>query len=313
MSPPYHLRPNKAVDRHIFIEALSRLMNHSKKKSFHYIGMGGDYMKDFAAIYKKFPNFRFTSVESLERVHKRQMLHAPCKQVECICGDIGDYISNSMPEDQPVIAWLDFTGLNENDIRIAQSFVQQAAVGSLLRVTFRAQVAERTGKGANSQWDRFSRDLGAFAPERPAELAGDWVLPLSIQAYKQGLEGIVSTYDDVKFHLLQITTYRDTAKMVSVLGVIGSNDNYAMCYDSLVGWEFFSRSWDVVHVLQTPELSIRERLLLSRHLPQPNGTGKHLRRVLGYDLADSEEQTIMILDQYRKFHLVYPMFGEVDF
>src|SRR3989304_2371501 len=73
--PAYHLRPNKAIDRSIFIELLNVLERYESLKGHTYIGFGGQFLEDFRLLAREFPQMRMFSIEKDEEVFKRQSFH----------------------------------------------------------------------------------------------------------------------------------------------------------------------------------------------------------------------------------------------
>ena len=52
-SLPYKLRPNKAVDRELFLSLLCRLGAHLMVERYKYIGLGGPFLEDFRLLHKR--------------------------------------------------------------------------------------------------------------------------------------------------------------------------------------------------------------------------------------------------------------------
>ena len=50
---PYQLRPNKFIDRQMFLELLSRLVMPRGPENYVYVSMGGRHLVDHYAIYNK--------------------------------------------------------------------------------------------------------------------------------------------------------------------------------------------------------------------------------------------------------------------
>ena len=49
LSTPYHQRPNKTVDRYLFVELLSKINRYRHIGDYSYIGLGGPSLEDFTA------------------------------------------------------------------------------------------------------------------------------------------------------------------------------------------------------------------------------------------------------------------------
>ena len=61
--PPYHLRPNKAIDRFLLVDLL-RHVPYEERKRYEYIGLGGPFLEDFKIM--PLPSHRH-GVKSLTR------------------------------------------------------------------------------------------------------------------------------------------------------------------------------------------------------------------------------------------------------
>ena len=70
-SLPYRLRPNKAVDRELFLSLLMRLAPKFALERYHYVGLGGPFLEDFRMIHGRLGIAKMTCIETEEQVHKR--------------------------------------------------------------------------------------------------------------------------------------------------------------------------------------------------------------------------------------------------
>ena len=82
-SIPYHLRPNKAVDRLLFLELCSKLAPdlNIEGGGYQYVGFGGPQMEDFRLLHEKFPQMPMLCIEKHENVVPRQKFNCPHTQV----------------------------------------------------------------------------------------------------------------------------------------------------------------------------------------------------------------------------------------
>src|SRR4051812_19769363 len=92
-SLPYRLRPNKAVDRELFLSLLARFAPKLGLEQYHYIGLGGPFLEDFRLVHSRLGIGRragrgrigrLTSVESDKDVHLRQVFNSPIESIECV-------------------------------------------------------------------------------------------------------------------------------------------------------------------------------------------------------------------------------------
>ena len=88
-SLPYRLRPNKAVDRELFLSLLMRLSPILSLEKYQYVGLGGPFLEDFRLVHGRLGLSRMTCLESEEEVHKRQVFNRPIASIECVLSTSG--------------------------------------------------------------------------------------------------------------------------------------------------------------------------------------------------------------------------------
>jgi len=110
--PPYHLRPNKAVDRLFFVEAIKRLDRLADLKEYTYYGLGGPYLEDFRLLYEMCPEVKkMVSIEENEDTFRRQEFHLPCGILRLEKTKFKSFLAGYEANDENSIFWLDYTGL----------------------------------------------------------------------------------------------------------------------------------------------------------------------------------------------------------
>ena len=107
-SLPYRLRPNKAVDRELFLALLGRLAAALRIESYQYVGLGGPFLDDFRLIHGRLGIQEMVCVESEEDVHQRQLFNRPVDCITCVHDTLENFI-DSTDFEQPVLIWFDYT------------------------------------------------------------------------------------------------------------------------------------------------------------------------------------------------------------
>src|SRR6185437_5623549 len=138
-SLPYRLRPNKAVDRELFLSLLLRLAPTLSLERYHYVGLGGPFLEDFRLVHARLGIGRMTCIESEEAVHKRQKFNQPIASMECLYSTLEDYL-DTYDFETPAIVWFDYTEPKAVTTQI-QRFsrtIGTVPLRSVLRVTLNA-------------------------------------------------------------------------------------------------------------------------------------------------------------------------------
>lgn len=324
-SLPYKLRPNKAVDRELFLALLGRIAATLKVESYQYVGLGGPFMEDFRLIHARLGIVDMVCVESEESVHQRQNFNRPVDCIKCVNNTLEDYI-DSTDFDKPTIIWFDYTEprkITEQIERFSRT-ISDAPINSVLRITLNAnptslgrppddEVAVELGdmdghtgqKKTTQEWrlDRFRERLGTLFP---SDLKADGMTFKNygksvLRALYLAVEKEVLSLTDRKIVWSMATHYADGQPMVTAtLIVCGSEDGVV---EGLVNdWEYLSTP-DSPLLLDMPALSTLERLTME--------SCNDAKGRLGFDLPKSEMGGNPF-ESFKRFYRVFPHFSRVE-
>lgn len=311
-SLPYRLRPNKAVDRELFLSLLMRLAPNLGLEKYHYVGLGGPFLEDFRMIHGRLGIAKMTCIETEEQVHKRQLFNRPVASIECINKSLEDYLDET-DFDTPVVIWFDFTdpkGITTQVERFART-IGTVPIGSVLRVTLNANPGALGRPDGNlseaelMEWrlQAFQRRLGSLFP---SGLTADGMKQKSfgnslLRALKLAVGKEVLSYQDRQVVWALATHYADGQPMVTAALVVCEKDDKSV--EELVkGWEFYATA-DAPHRLALPSLSTLERLTME--------SDADAKAKMGFELpeSDMEENPFEV---FKKFYRIYPHFSRVE-
>lgn len=309
-SLPYKLRPNKAVDRELFLSLLGRLAATMTIEKYRYVGLGGPFLEDFRLIHARLGINDMKCVEVEENVHKRQNFNRPVECIECIHNTMEDYI-DSVDFEKPVIIWFDYTEpgkITEQIERFART-ITIVPTNSILRVTLNSNPSS-LGKPINShddiqQWrlDRFHGRLGSLFPSglKAEDMTHKNYGKSILHVLKLAVEKETLSINQKKIVWSLSTHYADGQPMVTATLIVCSDDDEEI--EELVkAWEFYSTP-DNPFLLDMPTLSTLERLTME------SCTDASAR--LGYDLPKSE-MGVDPFESFKKFYRVFPHFSRVE-
>lgn len=322
-SLPYKLRPNKAVDRELFLGMLARLAPSLKLENYCYVGLGGPFLEDFRLIHARIGIKKMVCVEIEEEVHARQKFNSPTKSIKFVHNTLEAYLDSTEFEN-PAIIWFDYTepGTITAQIERFATTIGQAPLGSILRITMNANPAslgtpkpEETGaqiggltdlrKPTVPEWrlEQFRERLGALFPnDLTAEgmtfkTYGKTVLRVLYLAVQRELLSL----KDRKVVWSLATHYADGQPMVTVTLVICSPENIQT--ETLIKeWEYFSEPSSPL-LLDMPALSTLERLTM-----EPSDDPK---ASLGFSLPKTDMGGDPFL-AFQRFYRVFPHFSRVE-
>ncbi len=325
-SLPYRLRPNKAVDRELFLSLLTRLAPKLALEGHHYVGLGGPFLEDYRLIHARLGIAKMTCIEIEEEVHRRQSFNRPIASIECVHTTLEDYLDET-DFDTPAIIWFDYTepkGITTQIERFART-IGIVPIGSVLRVTLNANPSslgkpdpndlsvevdgkaseDRAVKPTIQEWRlaRFKERLGGLFP---SGLTAEGMTfktygPSLLRALKLAVENEALSFRDRRIVWALATHYADGQAMVTAALVVAPKDDTSV--EELVkGWEFYT-TIDAPHRLDLPALSTLERLTM-----ESNGDAKAR---LGFELPTSDMGTDPF-EVFKKFYRIYPHFSRVE-
>lgn len=337
----YHLRPNKAVDREIFFDVLSHLQRIFAIRNYTYISMGGPYMEDFRVAYRALGITKHISVESKEAVCRRQKFNSPIGGVTFINLPMARFISEYESKG-PAIFWLDYASTDrEGQIRELQILLGKAQHGDVIKITLNADPVSiappvEGGKSRTLQeladaivvplTEKFKieeadlkefMDSGTGKPDPRLGMAR----ALARYAKRQCGEALKSrAKENLVFFPLTAFRYTDERQqMLTLTGVLLSDveedaepsepAKVLRLVEEVLSDELRSKDWEDIHLIDVPDLSIREKLTVDSvafDVP-PSKALELMDQTLGQDHDTACES----VDSYRKFARYYPMFGRL--
>ncbi len=326
-SLPYQLRPNKAVDRELFLSLLARIAATLKLETYGYIGLGGPFLEDFRLIHARLGIRHMVCVEAEEIVHRRQLFNRPVDCVECIHSTLEDHLDSNEIE-FPTIIWFDYTdpcGITDQIERFSRT-VGEVPVGSILRITLNANpsslgkpdpgeitteegpIEKRSERKLNlHEWrlERFRERMGSMMPN--PVIPGDMIFKKYGGSVLRGLRlavdrHVLSLTDRTIFWALS-THYADGQPMVTATLIVSSAEDNGESIEQFVSeWEFHSTPDDPLK-LDMPALSALERLRME--------SSDDARVALGFELPKSDMGEDPF-EAFKRFYRVFPHFSRVE-
>lgn len=305
----YHLRPNKAIERDVFLDLLTSLKPVIPLAEYRYVGFGGPFLEDFRLIRKRIGIGSLVCVEADPETHLRQKFNSALPELRCLEGTFSEVASDVGLEEQKTVVWLDYS--DAKDIRgKIQSFVDLATTcqeESIIKLTLGAEVPRVDSTSSSSRLERARNKLGEIFPEDAGET--DVVGPVQFSSVLLRALDIALSKNrrttGLSFHGLSSFVYADGAPMVTVTGVLLSGDGHDSFFGrtQLTTWEHYNSDWTRPRAIQVPVLSLVEQ----RELAQ----GADPRAALPFALPEGR-LGLDSLESYVEFSRLYPHFARVD-
>ena len=337
MSIPYHLRPNKAVDRSLFMDLLRMLSGGLRLKDYTYIGMGGPFLGDFKELHSVTGITNMHSIESEEWIYQRQKLNKPLSCIQLHNMDSTQFINEEIEEilsEKNVIVWLDYVNsmLGEQMDDIAKLTaklgdkdilkVSLSAAASQFNCINEFKIVHDPINGCQqqrlSEEDVLSlrRDKLALKTCIPGDLENKDLnnqnFPIAlIKILRSTVES--SIQDHLTVQPLGFYIYRDGVRMLTVTFIVlrkTTNLDEFLEANRLNEWLLSNLSWnDSPHVIEMPVVSPIEKFQIDSHYPRESSDPIP---EFGFRLDEKIEKNEKIFKEYTKFYKYLPAYSKVD-
>lgn len=223
----YEFRRAKQVERRMLLHAFQRLMEIGFPiSSYQYTGMGSVWFIDFILFRRYLGIRRMVSVEGSYAIENRVQYNKPYGDVDIVMGDIADYIP-SLSTDRKHILWLDFDfTIRKESIDAVVLGASQLSAGSFLLVTVDAEPPVKGGK--TKQWRQyFQREGGDYLgnTSKNRQFSRSKLVAINASIIEKAIMHGLAGRNDVKFYPLFNFVYADGHRMLSVGGMIGTEED----------------------------------------------------------------------------------------
>lgn len=331
---PYHVRQNKAIDRQLFIDLLARINRFTPIKNYRYISFGGPFFEDFKLVHSQFGIKRMISIEGSEAVYSRQLFNLP---LSCIrpCNTLsGDYI-NSYTSTTPTIFWLDYAAPNKlrEQIQEFQSLLSKSNELDIVRITLNANPGvlspevmirengkrETTEERNTRRFEVLKHRLGDFLPSdvTSENMVVRFYPGILLRALEFATNSIMEgrrLKEGLYFQPLAAYVYSDHMHPMLTLTGILINKNQRRDFfqkSEIKKWEHATNSWHEFLPINVPALTAREKLFVDSWLPTRKG--KTIQKKLNFLFAETAEESLDVIENYRRYYRYYPNFQRVIF
>lgn len=305
----YHLRPNKAIERDIFLDLLGTLSPVLPLTDYRYVGFGGPFLEDFRLVHKRIGLRSLVCVERDGDTHARQKFNRASNHIECKFGDFDELLPELALEETPSIVWLDYSD-GQNSVGKIQSFVDlvtRCCERSIIKLTLGAEVPRENDASAASRLERAKAKLGVFCP---ADIAvADMTRARFGRVLLRAIEIALSRNrvpKGLQFLGASSFLYADGAPMLTVTGVLVRADGEEdfLKETRLASWEHFNPRWTEPSIIEVPVLSLVEQRAIGLD-------SRDCATVMGFSMPEGKLGTDTI-ENYRRYARLYPHFARVE-
>ena len=312
MAPSYRLvnfrlRPAKAIERKMIVEACGRMSAFSNILSFRYVGLGSPFFNDFLLLHRRYGMKNLVCIERQVQHKRRFLFNKPFDCVEMLWGESLDVLPTLQWAGIPTIVWMDYDDpINESMFADLRAIFSQLEAGSLALFTIQA-TGNAFGNVDQSPLEDLKEQVRDFVPIDTTEtdMRGKAFQKLVRRMLDNEIERILDQRNAAmpaanKLIYRQIfnVSYADDVRMTTVGGVVYRADQqqrFDTCeFDD---FDFLRRGSEPLEI-EVPVLTHKEQLKLNTKLPSQQAQTKIL--------APGD------ISKYGRIYRYYPTFVETD-
>ena len=330
---PYYLRPNKHIDRELFVELLGRVVPIWGAENYCYFSMGGRHLIDQRMVYRRLGISHLFSVDNDEKVVARQKFNRPVASASCELMEATDLASkfseilDDIDGANKAIVWLDYSSPKNRRGQILDfvNVAREMTPGEIARLTLNAQV---TTLGSEEEWkkqqsqDSTDQTLGEYRAERLRKKL-DSMVPANVKEVDQSslplvlLECVRNYLEKAGIFELKnkikpvLATCYDDGHMMLTITIICVDDAGALPV-GLEKWQYLCPDWEKALIIQSPDLSTKEQVALDVALGKKDDELILAEASFLPSDASSKGQSLAAIQSYRNFRRFYPAFRNTE-
>lgn len=322
--PFYHLRPNKYIDRNLFIQTLIGLNSQFPISEYRYTGFGSYLFDDFKLLHDTLNINCMTSLEIDSTEYQRAVYNVPygCINVKNVSST--EYISQlSLRDDEHNIFWLDFVSPGELGSQLSDysDLLNLLNPNDIVRITLNAN-PDSLGKHPDPDQIQKVRieNLKTRVKEEylPRTLKPEDVTrrnyPITLLKIIKAvtLEALTDSPPYSPNFLLPLfsSVYSDGQQMLTFTGIVlDSHDKKELISTALAKYPHNTFSWDTPCNISIPPLTLREISEINKLLPD-TVCQQQLIEKFPFIFSEKDAESV---ESYISYYKYYPHFHQVSF
>lgn len=315
----YHIRPNKTIDRLLFVDLLTNISTIINLVNHVYIGFGSFEFDDFKLLHNKLGMRNLISLEKDKNIFKRQKFNLPFNCIQTINESSTIFIDEILDNSEPFIFWLDYNNPADlyNHLTDYGNLIRKSKVNDIIRITLNSNVSSLLNydrkiseeENYKNRIFKLKEKCGDLFPEslKPIYFNDESYPTILLQILKYTAYKYIPNMMDIV--PLSTNVYADGQQMLTFTCIIIKRNDQNMVQsisDKLDN--NYSFSWDTVIKISLPVLTMMERFSLNKELPNQNAE-KIILQNYGY-FFDNDRN---LIQNYVRYYKHYPNFRHVNF
>ena len=322
--PFYHLRPNKSIDRNLFVQTLIGLSRELPISEYKYTGFGSYLFDDFKLLHDTLNITTMISLEKDEEDFQRAIFNLPYGCIDVKNTRSTQYLSDLEIDDaEHNIFWLDYESPSELGSQLADysTLLNLLNAGDIVRITLNANP---DSLGKSNEPDKLQKVRLEKLKERvPQNYIWPSICDRDVTTKKYPLtllrilkavtqETLIDAPSIKPNFMLPLfsSVYADGQQMLTFTGIIlDSHEKADKVREGLANYPHNTFKWDAPCKIEIPALCVREVTELNKLLPSLKGRQQLIEK-FPFIFSESDGQ---VVDSYISYYKYYPHYHQISF
>ena len=326
----YDLRPNKFVERQLFVELLAKVCTDSPDE-YVYVSLGGPQLEDQRLVHQRLGFKKLVSLEADSSIHKRQLFNRRPSYIECRNESSDEFVDDfdafmDSYDNEKFVIWLDYSQANARRKQVIEyeTLFNRLTDGDLIKITLNANPDTLAQKRSEESPD----DVQKKQLEELRKQLDDY-LPRNLEHTKMTEHDILPILSGAIEHASLNAVRDDLGSQPVPLGSFAYADGYHQMLTITVRrtrktevksfcenlksheWEYLPSEWKDVTRIDVPHLTVIERLYIEKMLFSDDHCIIH--KNLPFSFHRDPQQSLKILEEYAAHYRRYPTYIPVVF
>ena len=326
----YNLRPNKFVERQLFVELLTKVCTKPPDK-YVYVSLGGPQLEDQRLVHQRLGMKKLVSLEADSVIHKRQLFNCRPSFIKCWNKSTEDFVNNfdtftNSYSEEEFIIWFDYAAADARLEQIIEyeTLLSQLKDGDIIKITMNAnpntlgerRSGERPEDTQMRRVENLQNILGDYLSEPVVhrEMTSRGFVPILCNVIEHASLKAVRYEPDSQPIPLAAFVYQDGPHQMLTVTVRHTQKREAESFCKKLksqDWEYLPSGWQDVTRVNVPNLTAIEQLHIEKLLFSEDHETIHDKLPFCFD--QDRETSIEILKAYAAHYRRYPSYFPVAF
>jgi len=323
----YNLRPNKFVERQLFVELLGKVCVGSPDQ-YVYVSLGGPQLEDQRLVHQRLGWTKLFSLEADWVVYQRQVFNLR-PYIYCMNDSTADFVRDfdayaDLYSGNEFIIWFDYADAKKRREQLVEyeTLLNRLEDRDILKITMNANPNTLGEKRSGEKHEELQvrrleflrNQLDDYLPDtiEHTEMTSRGFAPILCNVIEKASLNAVRDRPRLQPIPVAIFEYQDSYHQMLTVTVRLTRKNEVDSFRQNLqsqGWQYLPADWENATRINVPNLTAKERLFIEGLLFSKQH--KEIHEELPFRFDNDEALSLKILQAYAEHYRRYPSYFQV--